>query len=903
MKRRIQILIILFTTICIVNESVSQGLLRTDGKKIVDTTGTEIILRGMGLGGWMLQEGYMMQTSGFANTQHELKEKITALIGEEGMHEFYDAWLTNYIQKPDVDSMAKWGFNSLRLPLHYNLFTLPIEDEPVEGENTWINKGFELTDSLLSWCEANQIYLILDLHAAPGGQGYDEAISDYDPDKPSLWESAENRNKTVAFWQKLAERYANEEWIGGYDLLNETNWNLSGNILLRNLYYEITDSIRAVDTSHIIFIEGNWFANDFNGLTPPWDDNMVYSFHKYWTYNDIGSIQWMIDMRNQYNIPIWLGESGENSNTWFYECIKLLEENGIGWAWWPYKKIGSVSCPFTIVKTAGYDSLINYWNNGDQTPDTVYAKQVLMDLAEKLKSKNCDFHPDVIDAMFRQIESEETLAFTTHIIPGVIHFSDFDLGRNEYAYSDQDVANYNLSTGNYVTWNKGWSYRNDGVDIEIANDTLNSNGYNVGWTNSGEWMQYSINTDSEFAYTLDIRSAAQNIESVIHFEINDIAITEYIDLPITNSWQNWNTSSVENIILPEGKNRIRLLIDEPGSNLSYFQFKDPISTDGINFMFLAAKTYSSGNNISITLNKDITDINEGTSVNDFTVWIDNEETILSNLSLSENSNRVLILELDEVLLYDQVIEISYNGSSIMAGDQYLESFEKTVVRNIVDKHFDIPGRIEAEEFTVNHGLEIENCEDTGGGYNMGYADVGDYLDYKIYVENSGLYKVDYRLATEASNSKLIMMVGENESFVGIDTITIENTGGWQNWNTQRSEVVLNAGLQTLRIYVKRGPFNLNWFRFGFISSAESVQNDQEYGLYPNPTNNRTILCFKSLIPGDRKVKIIDINGRLLFSCKTKESSIKIETDSFKKGIYFVFVNSNKKQSCLKLIIY
>jgi len=74
--------------------------------------------------------------------------------------------------------------------------------------------------------------------------------------------------------------------VGGYDIINETNWDMTGNIPLRDLLSEITDSIRIVDSRHIIFIEGNWFANDFTGLTPPWDDNMVYSPHKYWSVND-----------------------------------------------------------------------------------------------------------------------------------------------------------------------------------------------------------------------------------------------------------------------------------------------------------------------------------------------------------------------------------------------------------------------------------------------------------------------------------------------------------------------------------------------------------------------------------------------------------------------------------------
>ena len=73
-----------------------------------------------------------------------------------------------------------------------------------------------------------------------------------------------------------SQKLQDKEWIGGYDLLNEVNWPLGSNVL-RELYIRITNEIRAVDANHILFIEGNGFANDFSGLTPPWDANMVYS--------------------------------------------------------------------------------------------------------------------------------------------------------------------------------------------------------------------------------------------------------------------------------------------------------------------------------------------------------------------------------------------------------------------------------------------------------------------------------------------------------------------------------------------------------------------------------------------------------------------------------------------------
>src|SRR3954466_15116470 len=200
----------------------AQGFLHRDGQNIVDGNGKNVLLRGLGVGGWMVQEGYMLQTQPFASPQYMIRQKIQDVIGEEGTKEFYAAYKANGITKRDVDSLAKWGFNSIRLPMHYNLYTPPIEEEK-NGGITWIEEGFTMTDNLVKWCAKNKMYLILDLHAAPGGQGNDAAISDYDTTKPSLWQSEANQKKMIALWKKLAFRYRDNPWIGAYDIINEPN--------------------------------------------------------------------------------------------------------------------------------------------------------------------------------------------------------------------------------------------------------------------------------------------------------------------------------------------------------------------------------------------------------------------------------------------------------------------------------------------------------------------------------------------------------------------------------------------------------------------------------------------------------------------------------------------------------
>ncbi|KAB2842397.1 MAG: cellulase family glycosylhydrolase, partial [Melioribacteraceae bacterium] len=468
-------------------------------------------------------------------------------------------------------SIASWGFNSIRLPMHYNKLTP--EDQPY----VYLEEGFKTIDSLLAWCKENEIYLILDLHAAPGGQS-DEPISDYDNTKPSLWESDLNKQRTVDLWRKLAQRYANEEWIGGYDLINEPKWDLgANNEPLRDLYIQITNAIREVDTNHVIFIEGNWFATNFTGLTPPWDNNMCYSFHKYWNENSQASIQGYINLRN-YNVPLWNGESGENSNQWFTESIKLMEDNNIGWSWWTHKKIDNIAGPLSSPKLPQYQQLLDYWSGQASKPSEAFAYAALLAQAENLKIENCEYHPDMIDAMFRQISEDTSIPYKTSNIPGRIYMVNYDMGERGIAYNDVDYQNSTGSPGG-ASWNNGGVYRNDGVDIERCSDNF-TNGYNVGWIETGDWLKFTVNISDAGIYTANIRIAGANSGGKILMSLENRNLGSLINVPVTGGWQNWQTINVENIELPAGKHELTVKFFYGGFNINYIEFFP--TTVGIN---------------------------------------------------------------------------------------------------------------------------------------------------------------------------------------------------------------------------------------------------------------------------------------------------------------------------------
>ncbi|WP_347158186.1 cellulase family glycosylhydrolase [Pontibacter chitinilyticus] len=559
-------------------QAQSQSYLKADGQKIVNGKGEEVLLRGMGLGGWMLQEGYMLRTGEVAGPQHVIKAKVQELIGPEKTAEFYKAWLANHTRKVDIDSLAAWGFNSVRLPMHYNLYTLPVEQEPVKGQNTWLEKGFAMTDSLLAWCKVNNMYLILDLHAAPGGQGNDLNISDRDPKQPSLWDSEANQQKTIALWRKLAERYKDEPYIGGYDIINEPNWGFTNkddkngcdekqNAPLKKLLMDITKVIREVDQKHIIIIEGNCWGNNYNGVLPTWDDNMVLSFHKYWNYNDQASIKERLELRDKYNVPLWLGETGENSNVWFTQAIALAERNDIGWSWWPLKKMG-FNNPLEVKVDPGYQKILDYWQNKGPKPAPDAAYQALMQQAENTKLENCLYHPDVIDAMFRQVRSAATKPFIPHrLAPALtIKAVDYDLGRNGYAYYDKDTANYYISTGGARTsGNNGHVYRNDGVDIAVNPQTQN---YYVNSIEDGEWLQYTVYAPQKGTYNILLEVAADQDTGKAVLLLNGKPVGQPAAVPNTGGATMWQTLPVAKVPLAQGQNVLRVQAAKGGFNFS-----------------------------------------------------------------------------------------------------------------------------------------------------------------------------------------------------------------------------------------------------------------------------------------------------------------------------------------------
>ena len=871
------------------NLIISQNL-STLGPYLKDDNSNNVILRGINLGGWMLQEPYLFQFTGAADSQHEFKEKLVEFIGQENTDNFYNAWYENFITQGDVDSLASYGFNSVRLPMHYDLFTLPIQEEPIVGENTWLDLGFYMVDNLLDWCETNNMYLILDLHAAPGGQGFGSDINDYNPNLPSLWESEENKNKTIALWGKLAERYADEPWIGGYDLLNETHWDLAENEL-RNFYIDVTNEIRQFDQSHIIFIEGNGYANDFSGLTPPWDDNMVYSFHKYWSFND--SLEWVTWIRNEYGVPLWMGEGGENSNQWFTEAIKMFEDNYIGWAFWPWKKLESISAPFEISSNSNYESLINYFRGDSNAPSVENAVDGLMQLAEDSHISNNRFQRDVVDAMIRQVSSNETLPFDElNNIPGVLYASDYDLGPMGYAYSDADYATYHINTDNFQAWNQGWQYRNDGVDIENSSDS-DGNGFQVGFTNDDEWLLFTIEVQESGFYNVVTRYASTS-SGLFSLELDGFPIVDNIILYNTGSYSNFVNKLTQGIYLPAGTYKLKMKMITGGYNLSSVNFD--ISEEIPEFSIEYAEAEEDLSTILLLLNQPL-EIDQGIESSHFGVFINSEEVSISDIEISEENPQVIYISLNDEYNFLDDISVSFYQESELESifSEFLIPFSQFPVYNNVSERIIIPGYVEAEDFIYQEGLSTEETSDVNGGLNIGYTDIGDFADYLVLVTETGEYDINFRAASENQSGSILLQLISGSDIQNLTQISLPITGGWQSWETVSASTNLTEGSYKLRMKVIQPGFNLNWIEFDFTGNSMGTDDNEidRIRLFPNPVSE--ILNINTKYQ-NFKIEIYDMIGKKIFNAENLNS---INVRDYDDGIYLLKLSfGNYSQSKL-----
>ncbi len=537
---------------------------RTDGTQILNRQGEPVVIRGFGLGGWLMPEGYMFNMpGGFGPTA--IREAITDLLGASEADRWFEEFRTNYVQEADIIAMKEWGADHIRIPFNHKVYYDLNTGEFNERE-------FDRLDQVLIWCKRHRLDVILDMHGAPGGQS-DKEIADSDG-VARLWTEYETyMPHVITIWTEIARRYKDETIIIGFDLLNEpvTPSGYGAEDVLR-FHTDLIPEIRAVNENHILFINGNYFSTTFDLLDqiPAQADNVAFAFHKYWNATDQGTINYLLALRDQTNTPLWMGESGENSNVWFYEVTDLLESNDIGWNWWTHKKVSTITSPLSGKRNENYDKVTEYWKGNGPRPTVDEARDGLFQMAEDLAFENTDFRPDLVAALFSPDFNTRNVPYTDLSIPGIIPAVYYDIGNQGISYSDSEYMRVS-SEDDQNNGNDGWSMRNDGVDIEASTD--NSSGYAIGFIATGEWLEYTVDVTEAREYQVIARVASNNSNGRIRVKIDGKPVGPDIQINNTGSYQSWQPVLIGSEELEVGTVEIRVEMVNGGFNFSSLSFQ------------------------------------------------------------------------------------------------------------------------------------------------------------------------------------------------------------------------------------------------------------------------------------------------------------------------------------------
>lgn len=322
------------------------------------------IFRGFGLGGWLLPEGYMWKLYKKCDRPRRMEAMISTLCGEEYAAGFWERYYKTYITEKDIMLLSGRGYNSVRLPInarHLYRHT----DAGLEFEQNMAG----ILDNLIMLCRRYDIYVILDMHGAPGGQT-GQNIDDSEADIPELFIEDSHQNDLIELWGMIAERYKDEPAVGGYDLMNEPlpNWFSQYNDRLLPLYRRLISKIRGIDKRHLIILEGLHWSTDFSifeSMTKDEaQDGIVLEFHKYWSHPDTESLTFYIDAAQKLGVPLFMGEGGENNCEWYTTVFPLYERLNIGWSFWSYKKMDCDNSPMTFDMPDRWGKILD-WIDGN----------------------------------------------------------------------------------------------------------------------------------------------------------------------------------------------------------------------------------------------------------------------------------------------------------------------------------------------------------------------------------------------------------------------------------------------------------------------------------------------------------------------------------------------------------
>ena len=329
-------------------KEVGKIVLADNGFLQVGGVGETVTLRGVNLGGWLIQECWMCPVNGADNEWGNL-DTLNALVGRgftaEQIDALFESYQDNWITEYDLDIIADMGCNVVRVPFWYRNFMS-------DDQGTWLDSdfdeipGFRRLDWVISEAAERGMYVILDMHGVPGGQSFNHSTGGIGINK--IYSDEGCRAAMEKLWVAIAERYKDNTAVAAYDIMNEPHNNdeaFSDRPEYRNVYTDpeswdeysavydrMIEAIREVDSNHIITVEGIWKVYNLPHPRESGWSNMMYQVHLYDSTEDFaGYAAYLSRFAERYDVAVYVGEFSN------IDGIAICEEYGVNWTTWTYK--------------------------------------------------------------------------------------------------------------------------------------------------------------------------------------------------------------------------------------------------------------------------------------------------------------------------------------------------------------------------------------------------------------------------------------------------------------------------------------------------------------------------------------------------------------------------------------
>lgn len=798
------------------------ALLKTDGTKWVDASGKQVLLKGTNLGNWLVQEFWMMGQGGNGVTdQCTLEAKLTERFGHDEKERLIKLFRDSWITERDWDQLKAFGFNVVRLPILWSV----IEDE--KKPKTLRADAWKYLDWSIAEAKKRGIYVILDLHGAPGGQTPNDHTGCAGQNK--YWTDADAQERTRWLWQQIATKYKDEPVVAAYDPLNEP-WGSTAEAMVTRVE-DLYQTIRAVDAKHIVLLPSHYGSIDgYGNPTAKGFTNVAFEIHPYpGLFGDRpGDTAYMVHRDwlrcgptgttgvcaynkqvSDLKIPLLVGEF----QPWQGAGLDLGGQIGratydtyasYGWA--------STSWAYKLVSPAGgsgkgtWGMVTNAVNTNFDTGVGMVAKASTWDCAgwDASFANAC-----AVKAPAIKVGGTGAKTYYFVIKSGAVGGSNPDVTFDKISIVDA-ASNAEVITNGGFGSSTGWtpltisgSLNLDFNDATAGKAPTGSDGAVLrvtrpagvtGEINGGVYQAVTLQGGK--TYTLSgvfkDNGSANTWAEMYLLDKPPVQGKDVIDM---NGKVDFTTATVAEIEALFKSYATQA--NEPHSGLAQWL----VSATAPEVFQLPARPAG----LKLT---------EGAGGNALS-WTASTDAKVTGYNVYRASSAAG----NYAKLADKVATATHADSTAVPGTTYYyvvtaltaanESFYSDAVSTTL-QYVPVPATIQAEAFTAMSGIELENCSDAGGGQDVGHFDPDDYIEFKINVATAGQFTLDYRLATANGSTGFEVWV---DGVKAVNVMAVPNTGGWQAWVTQTSApFAMTAGNHTLRLKSIGKEWNLNWLK-------------------------------------------------------------------------------------------